>query len=237
MTTELSVLLITAVSLGFFHTLFGPDHYLPFIVLSKSGNWTLVKTAFVTVLCGLGHVMSSVILGTIGVVFGIGVNKLEIFEAVRGNLAAWVLIAFGLVYFSIGVRRAVRNKPHKHFHPHSDGTSHEHVHVHSKEHLHVHEDEPDRKITPWVLFIIFFFGPCEPLIPLLMYPAARGSLQALILVTAAFSLITILTMVSIVLISAFGLSFIPFSKLERYTHAIAGAAVLLCGVSIQFLGL
>ncbi len=103
--------------------------------------------------------------------------------------------------------------------------------------MHVHEQEQKRKLTPWVLFIIFFFGPCEPLIPILMYPAARGNLLHLILVTGIFGLVTILTMMSIVLISTFGISFIPFSKFERYTHAIAGAAVLMCGVSIQFLGL
>jgi len=237
MAAELSVLLLAAVSIGFFHTLFGPDHYLPFIVLAKSGNWSLSKTALITFLCGLGHVLSSVILGLLGVALGIAVNKLEAFESVRGNLAAWALIAFGLVYFIYGVRKAVRNKPHQHRHPHSDGTSHEHIHVHSKEHLHIHEKEQNKKITPWILFIIFFFGPCEPLIPLLMYPAARGSLGDLALVTAAFGIVTISTMLSIVLISSFGISFLPVSKLERYSHAIAGAAVLLCGLSIQFLGL
>jgi len=31
---EITVLLATAASLGFIHTLIGPDHYLPFIVMS-----------------------------------------------------------------------------------------------------------------------------------------------------------------------------------------------------------
>ena len=31
---QLNVLIITAASIGFFHTLFGPDHYLPFIMMS-----------------------------------------------------------------------------------------------------------------------------------------------------------------------------------------------------------
>ncbi len=30
-TVELSALIVTAASLGFFHTILGPDHYLPFI--------------------------------------------------------------------------------------------------------------------------------------------------------------------------------------------------------------
>jgi len=237
MSYELSVLLIAAASIGFFHTLFGPDHYLPFIVMSKSGNWSLRKTTLITFLCGIGHVLSSVLLGIIGVAFGIAVTSLEALESFRGNIAAWALIAFGLVYFVWGVRRAMRNKPHQHFHSHKTGINHGHNHAHNNEHVHAHIEKENRNITPWILFTIFVFGPCEPLIPLLMYPAAKGDLWGLMLVTTIFSAVTIMTMMSIVLISAFGISFVPVSKLERYTHALAGATIFLCGISIQFLGL
>ncbi len=237
MSYELPVLLIAAASIGFFHTLFGPDHYLPFIVMSKSGNWSLRKTTLITFLCGVGHVLSSVLLGVIGVAFGIAVTRLEALESFRGNIAAWALIAFGLVYFVWGVRQALRNKPHQHFHSHKNGINHEHNHGHNNEHVHAHIEKENRNITPWVLFTIFVFGPCEPLIPLLMYPAAKGSLWGLMLVTTIFSAVTIMTMMSIVLISTFGISIVPVSKLERYTHALAGATIFLCGMSIQFLGL
>ena len=237
MSYELSVLVFAAASIGFFHTLFGPDHYLPFIVMSRSGKWSLRKTTFITFLCGIGHVLSSILLGIIGVAFGIAVTKLEALESFRGNLAAWGLIAFGLVYFVWGVRRAWRNKPHKHLHLHSDVINHEHTHVHTDEHTHAHVEKSNKNITPWVLFTIFVFGPCEPLIPLLMYPAAKNSLFGLVLVTAIFGAVTIVTMLSVVLISTFGISFVPVAKLERYTHALAGATIFLCGISMQFLGL
>ena len=237
MSYELSVLIVSAASIGFFHTLLGPDHYLPFIVMSKSGDWSMRKTAIVTFLCGLGHVLSSVILGMLGVAAGILVTKLVPIESFRGNIAAWGLIAFGLVYFVWGIRKAIKNKTHKHVHSHSDRTSHQHIHTHSEEHSHVHAKKGKSNMTPWILFTIFVFGPCEPLIPLLMYPAAKSSTLGLILVTAVFAATTIATMMSIVMISAFGISFVQISKLERYTHALAGATILLCGISIQFLGL
>ncbi len=236
MSYEISSLIIAAAIIGFTHTLFGPDHYLPFIVMSKSGNWSLQKTTFITFLCGIGHVLSSVILGFIGIAFGVAVTKLEILEAFRGNIAAWALIAFGLIYFIWGVRRAIRNKPHTHLHAHKDGTGHEHTHTHNKEHVHAHT-ENRKTITPWVLFAIFIFGPCEPLIPLLMYPAAKSNFSGLIIVTTVFSIVTITTMMSMVLMSVFGISFVPASRLERYTHALAGLTIFLCGISIQFLGL
>lgn len=212
MPKEIAVLTLTAASIGFFHTLFGPDHYLPFIVLAKSGKWSLPKTGWVTFLCGLAHILSSVVLGLIGVAFGITLSKLEFFESFRGNFAAWGLVIFGLIYFLWGLYKAFKNQPHKHLHP-------------------------NVSITPWILFTIFVFGPCEPLIPILMYPAAKNSLWGLILVTTVFGTITISTMLFIVFISILGINLLPLEKLERYNHALAGAAICICGLAIQFFGL
>jgi sulfite exporter TauE/SafE len=206
MSQELTILIITAASIGFFHTLLGPDHYIPFIVMSKAKKWSLRKTTLITGLCGLGHILGSIALGIIGIALGIGITRIEGFESSRGEIAAWLLIAFGLVYFVWGLRRAIKNRPHKHKHIHIDGTVHEHVHTHVKEHAHVHK-EKKKIMTPWVLFIIFVLGPCEPLIPLLMYPAAQSSAIGVITVAAVFGLVTIFTMLSIVLISYHGISF------------------------------
>jgi nickel/cobalt exporter len=237
MSPELMILLTTAAFLGLVHTLIGPDHYLPFIVMAKARKWSLFKTAWITLLCGIGHVGSSVLLGFIGIALGIAVTKLEIVESFRGNLAAWALIAFGLVYFVWGVRRAWTSKPHEHPHFHADGDGHTHEHVHNKEHVHVHVDEIEKgNITPWVLFTIFVLGPCEPLIPILMYPAAKENFGGLLLVAAVFGVVTILTMLGIVTVSTLGLSRLPLKKMERYTHALAGGSICLCGLAIQFLG-
>ncbi len=231
----------TAASIGFVHTVLGPDHYLPFVAMSRVGKWSFTRTMVITVLCGLGHVLSSVVLGLLGLAFGIAVLKLESFESVRGDLAGWLLLAFGLAYFAWGVRRAIRNQPHTHVHAHADGSTHTHEHVHAEEHVHVHaETEPADKsadsaasMTPWVLFTIFLFGPCEPLIPLLMYPAAEGSIGGAVLVAVIFSLVTIATMTSIVAFAYLGVGALPFARLERYSHAVAGFVVMACGAAIK----
>ncbi len=233
MNQEILLLLATAASLAFIHTLFGPDHYLPFIVMSKARKWTMFKTVWVTVLCGIGHVGSSVLIGAIGVAFGIGITKIEGLEGVRGDIAAWAFILFGFIYFIWGMWRAIKNKSHKHIHIHDNGSTHTHEHTHEHTHDHVHK----KNITPWVLFTIFVLGPCEPLIPILMYPAAKQSTIGLILVIVVFSVITISTMLGIVLLASKGIKFISFGKIEKYTHAIAGATILLSGLAIVFLGL
>jgi len=227
----------TAASLGFVHTVFGPDHYLPFIVISRARQWPLPKTLFISFLCGLGHVLSSVLLGFLGIALGMAVFRLENIESFRGGLAAWFLIAFGLAYFVWGLRCALRQKPHKHFHLHSDGLSHEHLHDHSGEHSHVHNKEKKKNVTPWILFAIFIFGPCEPLIPLVMYPAAKHNISGVVLVTLAFGITTIATMLVIIAISSWGISFLRFGKLEKYVHVLAGAMIFISGLSVQFLGL
>lgn len=250
MNDNLGALAITAASLGFLHTLFGPDHYLPFVAMSRAGGWSLRKTTVITLLCGLGHVASSVVLGFVGIAFGVLLFKLETIEASRGNVAAWLFIGFGWTYFVWGVVQAVRNRPHTHLHAHADGTVHAHEHMHQAEHLHAHQAEPvnpyappprqadrgkaaGRLLTPWVLLTLFLFGPCEPLIPLVMYPAAQANLWGVACVTLLFGASTLTTMTGMVLLMYRGIGALRFDRMHRYSHALAGLVVLSCGVAIK----
>lgn len=251
---EIFLLCTTAATIGLVHTALGPDHYLPFVMMAKVRRWSLNKTIWITVLSGLGHVLSSVLLGILGIYLGAEVMKLEFLEAWRGSIAAWLLIGFGFAYFIWGIWRALKNKKHSHIHVHEGGVIHEHKHSHIGLHTHVHDSAEMhtsrapfaahhhhgpavRDLTPWILFTIFVLGPCEPLIPLLMYPAAKSSISGMYLVATVFSIVTILTMVAIVLFGYWGVSFLKLGKLERFTHAIAGATISLSGLAIMFLGL
>ena len=236
MSDSIAILSVTAVSLGFIHTILGPDHYLPFIVISEAKKWSVRKTMLVTFLCGLGHVLSSVVLGLIGIAVGISVSKLVSIESFRGNIAAWLFIAFGLVYTAVSITNLYRKRKHSHSHFHLDGERHSHEHTHLTEHMHIHEKDTVNT-TPWVLFIIFLFGPCEPLIPILMYPAAESNIQGSILVSALFSIVTIATMMLVVFTFKMGLSRINLKPVEKYMHVIAGSMILFSGLAIQFLGL
>ena len=70
-----------------------------------------------------------------------------------------------------------------------------------------------------------------------MYPAAEHDSLGVITVSLVFALTTLVTMLVLVLLLAYGLKSLPFGKLERYTHAIAGATIFLSGCAIVFLGL
>jgi nickel/cobalt exporter len=240
MNIDIGLLVLTALSIGCIHTLLGPDHYLPFVAMSAARRWSRGKTLAVTALCGAGHVLGSVAIGAIGIAIGVSLHKLEWLEGFRSDLAAWALIAFGLVYMTWGLKRALRSRPHTHDHAHADGTLHRHAHghTHQDEHAHVHLDASTaRSITPWALFVVFVLGPCEPLIPILMYPASQHSTLGVVMVVLAFAAATIATMLAVVYLTLLGIDRLPVATAERYSHALAGAALSLCGMGIVFLGL
>jgi sulfite exporter TauE/SafE len=145
---------------------------------------------------------------------GLVLSGVERFEQVRGSIAAWFLLTFGIVYMIWGLYRLWKGRHHHHPHDHEKGT-----------------------MTFWVLFTIFIFGPCEPLIPILMYPAAQHNYWGVALISALFALTTITTMVIVVFLMIKGFSLIRFHIFERYQHLLAGGAIALCGAGIIFLGL
>lgn len=234
---ELSVLLASTAGVAVLHTLAGPDHYLPFIVMGRARRWSLARTLFWTTLCGAGHVGSSVLLAGCGVIFGLGLERVRFIEEIRGNLAAWAMIAFGAVYLAWGLKRAWRAREHGHPHAHGEGAEHEHRHAHAGAHAHLHGETAGFKLTPWILFTIFVLGPCEPMIPLVMYPAGQGSGADVWLVVGTFGALTIAAMLVAVVLASHGLRLLPTKPLERFHHAVAGGTVLLAGCAIQFLGL
>jgi nickel/cobalt exporter len=235
MDEKILVLCGSSAFLGVLHTVLGPDHYLPFIVMSRARNWSYYKTGWITFLCGVGHVGSSVVLGMIGVLFGVALKDLLKIEDIRGGLASWLLVFFGIGYMVWGIFRSRKNRPHRHYHLHNGGISHVHLHTHEKGHEHIHRSEKIVNLTPWVLFTIFALGPCEVLIPNLMYPASENNYLGVAAVAVVFSVATIATMIGVVLLLSFGIKNIRLGFLERYMHALAGAAVFLSGCAIVFL--
>lgn len=221
MTAELTVLLITAATIGVVHTLLGPDHYVPFIALARARGWSVARTLRWTLFCGVGHVLGSISLGLLGVAFGIGVSRLEAIESTRGEIAAWLLITLGTLYLAWGLHRATR-------HHATASKCHPTLAASTRQ---------QRGMTAWVLFLVFVLGPCEALIPVLMYPAATAGLFEVALVTGVFAVATVLTMSLAVGVGLAGVRNVAFGGIERFGHAIAGATILACGLGLRFLGL
>ena len=213
MTPAALALLGAACSIALFHTLIGVDHYLPFVVLGRARGWSLKKVLGITALCGLGHVVGSIVLGFVGIGIGTAIGQLEWIESVRGELAAWGLIAFGLAYMSWAGFKLWRGQAHEHLHNEA------------------------RTLTFWSVFVVFALGPCEPLIPLLMAPAIEHSWGLVAGVAGLFAGTTILAMVTMAGLGWAGLGALKLKSVQRYGNLLAGGAIAGSGLAIQVLGI
>ena len=230
MSGELIALALSASSISFLHTASGPDHYLPFVVISRSRKWTISKTLFWTTLCGMGHILSSLLVGAIGLFLGWQLANISWFQNLRGDLSGWCLLIFGIIYLAYGITRAISNRPHKHFDVYGSE-------VYVYEHRHGETVYPKQRVrvTPLILFALFVMGPSEPLLPLLFYSGSRHSTMEIMLLILVFAFTTVITMIGMVLIGLYGYSFFRTELIERYVHAIGGAVISICGTGMVFL--
>jgi sulfite exporter TauE/SafE len=231
MTTEIFYLILTAISISFIHTLTGPDHYLPFIALSKANNWTVSRTILWTVVCGIGHVGSSVVLGLGGIALGWSLSKISWLENIRGGIAGWAMLLIGVAYMLYALVQLRKNKLHKHFDMYGDE-----MYVYEHKDGEIVLPQQRRKVTPWIMFIVFVLGPCEPLIPLLSFPAAKNSVAGITILVAVFGFFTLVTMVALVLLGYYGIGTLKTAKLEKYVHVLAATTVVVCGAGMVFMG-
>ncbi len=212
MTNELTLLFTATVTVGVTHTLIGPDHFVPFIAIARARHWSMQKTLTVTALCGVAHVLSSLVIAFIGLHIGVRLFNLEAIEAFRGDFAAWLLLAFGLVYAVWGLRKALSSSCRQDF---------------------CSGDSSVRSL----LLIVLILGPCEPLIPIVLMPATSLGPMTLAAVSIVFLLSTVLTMMATVAIGYKGLRLLRNLGVGKYGHAFAGSAMASCAAAVLFLGL
>ena len=210
----------SAASVGFIHTILGPDHYLPLVAMAKTNGWSGTKTAIYTAFCGFSHVLGTILIGSLVFLLGLAFFSIETVQTIRGDLAGWFLLLFGAIYFVWGVRWVI---PKKRLNQDSEKVESQRSSI--------------SKCTPCALFIFFILGPCEPLIPLMSLGTENTEILSTLLVVSAFCGTTVLTMLFCVMLFYYGISrFSFFMKLEDYMHATTGLIIFLCGSAIQFLG-
>ena len=217
-TQTTTVLLGTTASLAVVHTLLGIDHSLPFVALGRARKWALGRTLLVTALCGAGHVASSVMIGVVGVGLGIATDALLWLESARGELAAALLIGFGLAYAAWAVWRGLR------------GGGEGGVRLPGK-------SAGADGVTPWALFIVFVLGPCEPLIPLMVVPGMARDWLVVGAVVGVFGLLTVAAMLLAVAAAWRGVALLGAGRVGRHADVAAGLVVAASGAAVLFLGL
>jgi len=213
MSNSLWILLASTASIAFLHAL-APDHWMPFVAISRAQNWSKVRLFWMTLISGVGHVGISILFSAVGILLGFSLSKLEGIEGQRGQIALWLLIGFGLAYMIWGVKKA-------------------------KEHKHKEIDKnilKKKTVAVWTLFAVFILGPCEPLIPLAFLGYNYGFF-GILLVSLVFSVITIVMMLAQTFLAVLGVQWIKNDVAERYSHAMAGMVIALTGIFVLNMGI
>ena len=228
-----TLLLGATASLAVVHTLLGVDHSLPFVALGRARGWTLQRTLLVTAVCGAGHVASSVAIGALGVALGIATDALLWIESARSELAAALLIGFGLAYAAWALWRRLPGRDGAHLHTAgADGGMERGAAAATAA-----ATAGAARITPWALFIVFVLGPCEPLIPLMVVPGMAGDWLTVAAVVGVFGLLTVAVMLLAVAAAYSGVGLLAGTRISRHADVAAGLVVAASGAAVLWLGL
>jgi hypothetical protein len=214
---DFSFLLAGAAFAGTAHTIIGPDHYLPIVAMARSRQWSFKKTMGATLILGLGHTMSAILIAVLAIQFGLKATGLIGIESARGQMAGWILLISGLLYMLWTFRKSARR-------------------IEKKEKL-TQPNQTSKGLLFWTLLVVFVIGPCEPLIPILFLSSANITAGHIAILAGTFTLTTLLTMGLAVGILHVGIDKIKINLTPKIAHALVGATISFCGVAILFLGL
>ncbi|HZV79667.1 MAG TPA: hypothetical protein VFF60_08625 [Candidatus Binatus sp.] len=205
-------LLLTAVAvIGILHTLV-PDHWAPIAVVARQQGWTRRHTAWAAAGAGLGHTISTLLIGAIAWVAGIA-------AAVRYGhdiniISGLALIAFG-AWIAISSLRQARETDQQ-------------LETEAAEKAHT-------LATRTSIMLIVGSSPSVEALPT-FFAAAPFGVYAVLLLALVFAATTIGTYVVTTLVSAAGLERLRISALERYGEVISGAFVATVGAIFLYVG-
>lgn len=227
-------LLATAIGTAVLHTAI-PDHWLPFVLIGRTREWSVWRTARLTALAGIIHLAVSFALALLALSLGkaVGTQLGEGLEHAAGPL----LIAFGLVYAVWSWRKG------GHFHPggsllHKGGGCDGHEGDLNSEHLHYHaDDDLIRNRSRWSgiwLALLVGLNPCVLIVPVALGAAPYGT-GVVVGVFAAYGVASLVLMVGLAAIGT-RLTQLLVPGIARHMEWASGLLIALLGVVIWLYG-
>ena len=184
-----------------------PNHWLPVLAVSRKENWTIAETTSITLLSGLAHALSTVL---IGLVIGLlGVQLAEHVDHFTHLIAPVILIGLGIFYI-------YQHHRHKHFTLESGGT----------------RMSKNRIILG--LVIAMFFSPCFEIEAYFLMAGAHGWYQVVIL-AVIYTVVTVSGMVIWIRLAYKGVFRLNWHTLEHNAGIITGATLVITGIVSFFI--
>ncbi len=198
-------ILIGTLLLSLWHALL-PNHWLPMLAVGREQHWSLRQVTRVTLLAGLAHAGSTVLLGIGLAVLGWRLSA-AFAETVR-QAAPLLLIGLGLFFMW-------RHHRHHHSHPAAIG-------------------EKSRRGVVATLALAMFLSPCLEVEAYFLLAGAQG--VRVVLATAfIYVLVSVVGMVLWIRAVYFGASRFDWHLLEHNAGLVTGATLVGTGVLSYFL--
>jgi len=226
------LLFLSSCSTATIHALI-PDHWLPFVLMSRAERWSEKRAVALTGLAAFLHVMVTLFAGALTILVGSPTVQSLAERTGRslGFLIGLLLVIFGVSY---GLFRHLREASiHAAIDPGGDGpgaAAVERGHVHA--HGHLLERWFHGALTAGTLVLVIGISPCALLVPVLFAASAVGA-AALLSAALGFALCTIGTMIGVTLVAMRGMRRIDLPFFTRYGDLISGALVSAVGLLLM----
>lgn len=196
-------LIIGSILLSLLHGLI-PNHWLPILAIARKEAWSRGETLSITLLAGLAHATSTILIG-----FGLGLlgltlsNEISFFTSL---IAPGILISLGLFFIWQHYR-------------------HHHFHLHQK----VEVKNRSKVQIVALLAIAMFFSPCLEIEA--YYPVAGAiGWHAVAIISLIYLLISVGGMVLWVSWAYKKITHVNWHRLEHNAGIITGAVLILTGM-------
>ena len=189
-----------------------PNHWLPLIAVGKTEKWTRNQTLWATVITGVSHTLSTII---IGIVVGlIGYKLAARYAIISETIAPGILIALGLVYL-------FRNFYGMHHHSHDHG-------------LNADLTVKSAKRSRWVAILIslsiaMFLTPCIE-IEANYFQAGTIGWIGIFIVSVVYLSTTVVIMLLLVYLGMKGVKTFNSHFLEHHEKAVTGSVLVALGI-------
>jgi nickel/cobalt exporter len=184
-----------------------PNHWLPILAIGKKEQWTLAQTTRVTLIAGLSHAISTVLIGM--VLAFIGSTLAAAIESFMTYIAPALLIGLGLFYI-------YQHSRHHHFH------------------MHGHPENVSHNRIIFSLATAMFFSPCFEIEPYFFLAGSKGFVFAALL-GLGYTVVTVTGMVVWVRITYRGLLKLNWHAIEHNAGIITGITLILTGILSFFI--
>jgi nickel/cobalt transporter (NicO) family protein len=203
-----------------------PDHWAPLAVIARTRRWSVLRTARVSLLAAVGHLITSLLLGLVLAI--IGTQFRSVIEVEQGHIIGALLAFTGLGLLLWTITR------HGNKHDHDHDYDHEHT---TQEMASKHEHEHHSQSTlGWMSIVVPFGTAASPdltFLPIALAASAIG-MGEVVGVLAIYAILTLATFVGLTLLVTVGGYQFRWDWIEEYGDQITAIVLLVIGGLIFF---